>query len=113
MFSIRDWFGPRTSTHAEYKSLVIGLDFLLRYWAVQKLIVRSNSGLLVKQVRGGLKVRDKELLDLKHAVDRLIKQVPDFGIELIPREENKEAIRLSKEGITVIGKYREYEEPET
>src|SRR5664280_2035677 len=66
MFSIRDWFGPRTSTHAEYKSLVIGLDFLLRYWAVQKLIVRSNSGLLVKQVRGGLKVRDKELLDLKH-----------------------------------------------
>ena len=61
MFSIRNWLGARTTYGAEYMSLIIGLDLLLRWWEVEKLVVRSNSRLLVKQMDGDLKVRNNKL----------------------------------------------------
>lgn len=112
MFSIRNWLGARTTYGAEYMSLIIGLDLLMRWWEVERLVVRSNNGLFVQQLTGDLKVRNNELRGLKDEVDKLIEQVGQFKIEQIPREKNEEAIRLSKEAITVIGEYYGYKEPE-
>jgi ribonuclease HI len=112
MFSIRNWLGARSANSAEYKSLIIGLDLLMRWWKVERLIVRSNNGLFVQQMCGDVKVRNNELRGLKDEVDKLIEQVDQFKIEQIPREENGEAIRLCREGITVIGEYYGYKEPE-
>lgn len=112
MFSIRNWLGARTRNQAAYMSMTIGLDLLLRWWEVEKLVVRSNSRLLVRQMRGDVKVRNNELRDLKDEVDKLIEQVGQFEIEQIPIEKNQEAIRLSHEGIYVIGQDRKYKEPD-
>lgn len=112
MFSRRTWLGERTENQAAYQSLAIGLDLLLRWWDVKSLIVKSDSGLLVRQMRGESNIRNNELQRLKDEVDRLIEQVGDFQIELIPREENEEAIRLSVEGVSVIGAEYGYEEPD-
>jgi ribonuclease HI len=112
MFSIRNWLGARTRNQAEYMSLIIGLDLLVKWWVVKRLIVKSNSGLLVRQMRGDVKVRNNELRGLKDEVDQLIEQVGQFKIEQIPEEENGEAIRLGREGIEVIGAHLEYKEPD-
>lgn len=107
-FSIRTWLGSKTAYQSEYLSLAIGLDLLLRWWDVKTLVVRTNNKLLAKQMRGEWRVRNIELQKLKDEVDRLIDRVTDFRIEQIPRGENEEAIRLSREGIAVIGEYSGY-----
>lgn len=108
MFSIRTWLGSKTAYQSEYLSLAIGLDLLLRWWDVKTLVVRTNNKLLAKQLRGEWRVRNIELQKLKDEVDGLIERVEDFRIEQIPRGENEEAIRLSREGIAVIGEHSGY-----
>lgn len=112
MFSIRNWLGERTINQTEYWGLLFGLGLLLRWWDVDRLVVRTNCKLLAKQMVGDWQVRNIELRRLKDEVDGLIEQVEDFEIELIPREENEEAIRLSEEGVSVIGAECGYEEPD-
>lgn len=88
------YIGNTTNNIAEYKALIYSLEIATkkRYSAVQ---VFSDSQLMVKQINGEYKVKDKKLQSLIREVYKLIKNFKDFKISHISREENKLANELA------------------
>lgn len=88
------YIGNTTNNIAEYKALIYSLKIATekKYLAVQ---VFSDSQLMVRQINGEYKVKDKKLQSLIMEVYKLIKNFKDFKIFHISREENKLANELA------------------
>lgn len=111
LFQIRQYLGKKTNHQAAYESLVIGLQHIESTgYIVHELVIRSDSELLVKQVTGEYKIADTKLKELRRQVDDLLTFQP-FRIQRISKKDNAEAIRLSHEGITIIGADCGYKDP--
>ncbi len=87
--------GVATNNVAEYTALIEGLKLALAE-GLHKLKIYSDSELVVKQVNGDYKVKDKNLLKLYKQVKELEKQFNDIEIVHVSRENNKEADKLAK-----------------
>jgi ribonuclease HI len=87
-----------TNNVAEYNGLLAALR-----WAVeqrlQKLHIRADSELLVKQMKGQYRVKNAGLLPLYEEARGLIAQVGRVTFEHVRREFNKEADRLCNEAM--------------
>lgn len=94
------YIGERTNNWAEYEALAEGLaEAKRRGFSGKALEVRMDSELIVRQMSGVYKVKDKEL-KVQHAKVR--EALDDFsGVSFthVPREENAEADRLVNEAI--------------
>jgi ribonuclease HI len=90
--------GVATNNVAEYNGLLAALK-----WAVdhdqQKVQVRADSELLVKQMRGEYRVKHPGLQPLAARARLLIGQLDDVTFQHVRREQNKEADRLSNLGM--------------
>ena len=95
--SFATFLGVKTNNEAEYLALVEGLRRASAFRPL-KLAVRSDSLLLVKQMRGEYRIKKRELV-LLHLEAR--KNLPPCPVvfEHVPREENREADRLSNLGV--------------
>jgi len=86
--------GIATNNVAEYNGLLAALR-----WAVdhgeRELHIRSDSELLVKQMRGEYKVKNPALQALYVQARLLVMQLDKVTFEHVRRELNKEADRLS------------------
>jgi ribonuclease HI len=91
---IYGYLGVATNNTAEYAALLALLEYA-REAGASSLAVRSDSELLVRQVRGEYRVKDAKLRVLHAAARRLIASLPRFGIEHVPREQNREADALA------------------
>jgi ribonuclease HI len=89
--------GYGTNNQAEYRALLEGLGEALQH-GVRKLVVRSDSQLLVKQMQGEYKLKAKGLQGLKAEADALASRFEDVRFEYIPRERNGRADELAKQG---------------
>ena len=85
-----------TNNYAEYEGLVQALKFLDPYRKEKKIIIRSDSKLLVGQMRGEWKVKKGRYLEKYHEAVRLAEGFESLQFEWIPREKNSEADRLSR-----------------
>jgi ribonuclease HI len=95
LFARGDVLGDRiTNNVAEYTALVRGLDLALRS-GVRRLLVRMDSELVVRQVRGEYKVRHPGLKPLFARVGALVAGLERFHIEHVPRAENARADALA------------------
>ncbi len=103
VFAFKEFLGEKTNNEAEYGSLILGLQYLLKNYDVKKLIVHSDSELVVKQINGEFRTKKPELKVLKKEVDGLLKRFKDVRIKQIPRERNIRADRLSLEAIKILG----------
>jgi ribonuclease HI len=90
-FSI--FLGQKTNNQAEYLALIEALKRATKY-KPEKVEVRSDSELIVKQLNGEYAVKDQKLKELFDQAKELISNFKDFRIVNILREENKEADRL-------------------
>jgi ribonuclease HI len=95
--------GIATNNVAEYNGLLAALR-----WAVdhgeRELHVRADSELLVKQMRGEYKVKNKVLLDLSLRAARLASVVGDVRYTAVRRDENELADRLVNEALDAAAK---------
>ncbi len=82
--------GVQTNNVAEYHGLIAALDFAAAR-GIRRLRVRSDSLLLVQQVRGFFKVKNAALKPLHERVMRLKGALEYFAIEHVRREQNSEA----------------------
>jgi ribonuclease HI len=86
--------GVATNNVAEYNGLLAALR-----WAADRgerhLRIRSDSELLVKQMRGEYKVKHPGLQALYVRARLLAAEIGDVTFEHVRREQNKEADRLS------------------
>jgi ribonuclease HI len=92
---ISENIGLATNNVAEYKALIAALKKAISL-NVEDVIVNLDSELVVRQINGKYRVKNKGLLPLFAEVIHLLKQFKCYNIYHIPREENKEADLLAK-----------------
>lgn len=92
--TLHEYLGAQTNNFAEYSGLVAALEYALSR-NYRSLKVRSDSELLVKQIKGEYKVRSEALFDIYREAKDLIRKLDSFHIQHVYREQNREADRLA------------------
>jgi len=95
---LKEALGVTTNNVAEYRGLIAALAWAAAH-GVSRLHVRSDSELLVKQMRGEYRVKHEGLKPLSGEARRLVAQIGDVRFEHVPREQNKDADRLANEAM--------------
>ncbi len=90
--------GIATNNVAEYRALVAGLESAGTH-AVERLEVRSDSELMVKQMRGEYRVKNKDLQELFLLASRAARAVGAVTYVHVRREHNELADRLVNEAL--------------
>ncbi len=94
--------GVATNNVAEYRALVDGLRKAVEL-QVEDLEVVSDSELLVKQMRGEYRVKNKALIELSLEAARLARQIPSVRYTAVRREHNELADQLVNEALDSAG----------
>jgi ribonuclease HI len=89
--------GQTTNNVAEYRALLLALERAEEAGA-DDVEIRSDSRLLVEQLRGNFKVRAEHLKPLLAESVLRAKRFRRFSISHIPREQNMRADRLANKG---------------
>jgi len=84
-----------TNNVAEYRALIRALERVRSLGLSEKVVVRSDSRLVVNQMKGEWKVRAPLIAPLYREAMTLIAGL-DISFEWVPREENTEADHLSR-----------------
>jgi len=93
------YIGSATNNVAEYTALIECLK-KTKTLACTKLVVHSDSELLVRQMQGLYKVKNEGLKKYFVRVHRMLDKTPfTFEIHHVPREQNRDADRLANTGI--------------
>ena len=90
--------GPTTNNVAEYRACLEGLLLAAEHGA-RRVLVRSDSRLLVEQLSGRFRVKNPTLIRLHEEVRRIISGFAEVAFEHVPREENAEADVLANQGV--------------
>lgn len=82
--------GQATNNVAEYKAVLFALEWLSKRNKEEKILFFLDSQLVVSQLNGRFKIKDKKLLDLVFKIKELEKNFTGKIIyKNIPREKNK------------------------
>ncbi len=90
------YIGETTNNFAEYMALIFSLQNLLALKEEGPFIIYMDSELVVNQVKGKYKVKNKSLYPLNILAKNLIALLGDIQIIHKKREENKLADSLAK-----------------
>ena len=90
--------GIATNNVAEYNGLLAALQWAIDH-ETDRVHIRADSELLVKQMRGEYKVKNAGLQPLYVRARLLAAQLAEVKFEHVRREFNKEADRLSNLGM--------------
>jgi ribonuclease HI len=96
--SLHGYLGAQTNNFAEYSGLLAALEYALKH-GYRCIKVRSDSELLVKQIKGEYKVRSEALVDIYREAKELIRKFNTFQIRHVFREQNREADRLANKAM--------------
>lgn len=95
---LKEALGITTNNVAEYRGLIAALAWAAAH-GIGRLHVRSDSELLVRQMRGEYRVKHPGLQPLSAEARRLVRQIGDVRFEHVRRELNKDADRLANEAM--------------
>jgi len=85
-----------TNNVAEYTALVKALEWLVLHKLNSgKVVILSDSQLVVNQFAGRFKVKGKRIIPLYQQVQLLKGKFAEIEMEWVPREQNREADRLT------------------
>lgn len=90
--------GEQTNNFAEYTAVERSLQFAVKA-GVKKVVFRSDSQLLVRQMIGQYKVKSPAIKPLYEECQKLVKQIPTVEFEHVRREMNKEADQLANDAL--------------
>ena len=90
---VSEAIGPATNNVAEYTAVIRALERAAEIGA-KRVTLRSDSLLLVEQLRGVYKVKNPTLVRLHGEVRALARGFDSINFEHVRREQNKKADRL-------------------
>lgn len=93
--------GRETNNVAEYYALLAALDYAVSQ-GIRALRIRSDSELLVRQMKGHYKVKSADLKPLHERASKLARHLGYFAIEHVPREMNRDADALANAALDGI-----------
>jgi ribonuclease HI len=97
-YRISEYIGIATNNVAEYSALIKGLE-KAKSLGIRKIIIFLDSELLVRQINGIYKVKNKNLIPLWIQANNLLKYFDSYTITHVPREMNVEADSLAGQAI--------------
>ncbi len=96
------YLDKRTNNQAEYLALALAVFFTKKLLDDttfdSKVIITTDSELLVKQMNGEYRVKNPALKQIKELITSVLEDV-DFKVRHVLRDKNKIADRLANEGI--------------
>lgn len=93
------YLGKKTNNQAEYLALLLGVYYAEQHMGeADKLVIKSDSELLVRQISGVYKIKNPELARIYRNV-RVLLDTLHYEIKHVPRELNKIADKLANMGI--------------
>lgn len=95
---LRRFLGERTNNQAEYEGLLLGLERLKKIRATG-LEIRADSELMIRQLKGEYRVKNEFLRPLYERARKMLEAFESVRLTHVPREQNREADRLSNEAI--------------
>ena len=95
---LKEFLGTCTNNVAEYSGLLAALRWATGH-GISELRIRSDSELLVKQMRGEYRVKNPGLLPLYDDARALMRRIGKVTFEHVRREFNREADRLANEAM--------------
>ncbi|MSO83132.1 MAG: ribonuclease HI family protein [Acidobacteria bacterium] len=98
IIELKEPVGVATNNVAEYRGLLAALAWATRH-SIDRFLVRSDSLLLVKQMRGEYRVKHPGLQPLWEEARGLASRIRDLQFEHLRREFNKDADRLANEAM--------------
>jgi ribonuclease HI len=99
VLTLNGYIGKTTNNIAEYSALLALLK-RIKETECRKLVVHSDSELMVRQINGEYKVKDQELKKYFQKIFKLLNEAPyEFTLMHVPREQNRDADRLANIGI--------------
>lgn len=90
--------GRTTNNRAEYEALIHALEVASDY-GFDEVVVRGDSELIVRQVRGEWNTNDPDLRELRVRVRELLEPFDEWSIDHVPREINERADELANEAL--------------
>ena len=98
VFEASHAIGWATNNQAEYRAVIKGLEQAARLGA-EHVELRSDSELLVRQVKGEYRVKNPGLKPLCDQTLRLLQGFRSSSVVHIPRESNRAADALSRQAL--------------
>jgi ribonuclease HI len=95
--------GHATNNVAEYSALVRALERAAEL-GVSDLSVKSDSELLVKQMKGIYRVSNLALAELHGEARKIAERFQSVKFHHVPRAENREADQLCNEALDAVGR---------
>ncbi len=92
------YLGKATNNVAEYTALIDGLREAVDLGA-REVAVRTDSELVVRQMKGEYKVKDVKLKELFAEAQRLTRSFAVVDVAHVVRENNREADRLANRAV--------------
>ncbi|CAI50685.1 ribonuclease H, type 1 [Natronomonas pharaonis DSM 2160] len=90
--------GRATNNQAEYEALIEALAAAADY-AFDEAVVKGDSQLIVKQVRGEWDTNDPTLREKRVRVRKLLEEFSEWSLDHVPREINDRADDLANEAL--------------
>jgi ribonuclease HI len=97
--AVPPWSAHATNNVAEYVGAIRALEWLLEHRFQGIVVVLGDSQLVVRQMRGEYEVKAEHLKAYHARLSQLAQQFREVRFDWVPREENAEADRLSKEAL--------------
>jgi len=92
--TVSEAIGMQTNNYAEYSALIAGLQKASEL-KLQELVVKADSELMIKQLRGEYKVKNANIKPLFMKVIELAKNFKTITYTHVRREQNKRADQLA------------------
>ncbi len=96
--TVSSGIGVATNNVAEYRAVLAGLEAAAELGG-SRVLVRSDSRLLVEQLSGRFRVKNPTLIRLHGEVRQLLSRFAEVHFEHVPREQNRQADRLANQGV--------------
>ena len=85
---------PSSNNEIEYEAIIVGLDLVI-FVSLGKIIIRSNSQLVVGQVNDEYKTRDQRMTKYVSLVNLRLGSFTAWRLEHVPRNSNQKADALA------------------
>lgn len=95
---IAEAIGHATNNVAEYTAVIRALETAIQM-GERELLVRADSLLVLEQLKGVYKVKNKALMELHKQARGLMAQLGTVSFEHVPRAKNKKADALVNQAI--------------
>ncbi len=99
LLAFSEYIGEATNNMAEYKALLSALE-RIKSDRAGSVKIKSDSELMVKQLKGQYKTKNPDLRELGSTIRELLSRYDTVDVKHIPRDENTRADSLANDAIS-------------